>query len=98
MELIKDTVQQVLKTLRAKDAFTDKCDPETVLKNILTKRELGHIKVKYFKSGILYLAVDSSSWLYNFNLKKQVLQDGLRAKIPVVKEVRLRLGEVEKSK
>ncbi|MFA6349994.1 MAG: DciA family protein [Candidatus Omnitrophota bacterium] len=94
MELIRATVSGLLKKLRDKGG-PDKPHPEDVLKNILTKRELGHIKVKYFKAGVLYLAVDSSGWLFNFNLKKQELQDNLHTKLPEIKEIRLRLGQVD---
>ncbi len=93
MELIKDTVSSLLKKLQEKGG-PGKPHPEDVLKNILTKRELGHIKVKYFKAGVLYLSIDSSGWLFNFNLKKQQLQEKLQAKLPEIKEVRLRLGPV----
>ena len=91
MEPIKETIGSLLKKLQEKSG-PGKAHPEDVLKNILTKRELGHIKVKYFKSGILYLSVDSSGWLFNFNLKKQELQDGLQAKLPEIKEIRMHLG------
>lgn len=93
MELIKDTVSSLLKKLQEKGG-PGKPHPEDVLKNILTKRELGHIKVKYFKAGVLHLSIDSSGWLFNFNLKKQLLQEKLQAKLPEIKEVRLRLGPV----
>ncbi|MCX5711796.1 MAG: DciA family protein [Candidatus Omnitrophica bacterium] len=94
MELIKDTVSSLLKKLQEKGG-PDKPHPEDVLKNILTKRELGHIKVKYFKAGVLYLSVDSSGWLFNFNLKKQALRDSLKAKLPEIKEIRMSLGPVD---
>ncbi len=93
MELIKDTINNLLKKLQEKGG-PGKPHPEDVLKNLLTKRELGHIKVKYFKAGVLHLSVDSSGWLFNFNLKKQELQISLQAKLPDVKEIRLRLGPV----
>lgn len=69
-------------------------DPETWLKKALTKKELRHIKVKYFNKGILGLSVDSSAWLYVLSLKKEELILKLKKENPALKNIVLRIGEV----
>ena len=69
-------------------------DPELWLKKALTKKELGHIKVKYFNKGILGLSVDSSAWLYAFSLKKAELLNKFKKENPELKNINLRIGEI----
>ncbi|MCX5706618.1 MAG: DciA family protein [Candidatus Omnitrophica bacterium] len=94
MEAIKDTIQNVFKELVAKKAQSDS-SLESWLKKILTKKELGHIKLQYFRKGVVGLNVDSSSWLYTFNLKKEGLLASLKDKSSAVKTIRFRIGEVK---
>jgi hypothetical protein len=95
MELFKNTVAEVMRGLGAqKTAFPD-AGPEQWLKKVLTKKELGHIKVKYFSKGILGLSVDSSAWLYVLSLKKEELVENLRKEKPGLKDINLRIGEIE---
>jgi len=58
----------------------------------LTKKELGHIKVNYFRRGILGVNVDSSAWLYYLSLKKDTLLAHLQTKSRAVKEIRFYVG------
>lgn len=68
---------------------------ESSLKKILTKKELAHIKFNYFRKGVLGLNVDSSAWLYKLNMGKEDLLSKLNQKIGNVKDIRLRIGEIE---
>ena len=95
MEVIKDTVMNVMEHLAAKKTGTAASDPQEALKKVLTKKELGHIKLNYFKKGVLNLNVDSSSWLYNFNLQKEQLLDKLNKHSKGIKDIRFRIGEVK---
>ncbi len=69
-------------------------DPQEWLKKTLTKKELGHIRVKYFNKGVLSLSVDSSVWLYVLSLKKEVMLEQLQKEHPEIKNITLRIGEV----
>lgn len=69
--------------------------PEDFLKKILTKRESKHIKVNYFRKGVLGINVDSSSWLYQLSLGKEDLLLKLTTRFKEVKDIRFRLGEVK---
>jgi len=95
MEVIKDTVMSVMERMASKKTGAADDDPALWLKKALTKKELGHIKFNYFKKGVLNLNVDSSSWLYNFNLHKEELLDKLRKLSKGIKDIRFRIGEVK---
>jgi len=94
VEPIKETIIGLIHSWesRKKDDLAE--DPDELLKKILTKKEIGHIKVDYFRKGILGLSVDSSSWLYHLNLRKKQILEGLQKESRNIKEIRLRIGEV----
>ncbi len=71
MEILKKTLDSVMQDLCAKQKAAPDADPQEWLKKTLTKKELGHIKVKYFSKGVLGLNVDSSAWLYSLSLQKE---------------------------
>jgi hypothetical protein len=93
MEQIKDTLAKIMQDwgVRLQGGRPD--DPETLLKKILTKKEFRHIKLKYFKQGVLTLTVESSSWLYYFSLKKEELLRDLRQQSEKIKDLRFYIGE-----
>lgn len=95
MEEIKDTLQNVMLAWEQKIRNPGSANPELLLKKFLTKKELRHIKFRYFRKGILGLNVGSSTWLYYFNLKKDELLTGLQKQSDSVKGVRFYIGELE---
>ncbi len=92
MERIKDTIQVVFQNWQA-ERQRSQDRPEAWLKSILTKKELGHIRVKYFKKGVLALSADSSSWLYHLGIKREDILSRLRQKTAAIQEIRFCLGE-----
>jgi hypothetical protein len=94
MEPIRETLKIVMADLSGEKKFfaPDAC--EESLKKTLTKRELGHIRINYFKKGVLGLSVDSSSWLYAFNLKKEEILMKLKQENNAIQRIVLRLGEM----
>ena len=94
MELLKNTLDEVMQGLCAKKTALLDAGPEQWLKKALTKKELRHIKVKYFNKGILGLSVDSSAWLYILSLKKEELLGKLQKENPGLKNINLRIGEI----
>ena len=94
MEPLKKTLDALMFGLAGKKAGSPVVGPEQWLKKALTKKELQHIKVKYFSKGILGLSVDSSAWLYILSLKKEDLLNKLKQESPVVKNINLRIGEI----
>jgi len=94
MEAIKETVKNLMQTWEAKKKKSAALgDPEVLFKKALTKKELAHIKFKYFKKGILGVSADSSVWLYQLNLKKEDLLVKLNKRAKMIKDIRLTLGE-----
>ena len=95
MEAIKDTLQKLMQSWEKKIKLPGQDDPEVLLKKCLTKKESGHIRFRYFKKGILGTSVDSSTWLYYFNLQKEKLLGKLRQQSGKIKEVRFYIGDLE---
>jgi hypothetical protein len=94
MELLKNTLDEVMRQLGAKKNVFQESGPQQWLKKALTKKELGHIRVKYFSKGILGLSVDSSAWLYVLSLKKEDLLQELKKEHPELKNINFRIGEL----
>ena len=95
MEAIKETVAAVLKKLSAKNNNAQEECPEVWLKKVLTKKELEHIKFKYFKKGVLGASVDSSSWHYMLSIKKEELLKNLQKLSGNIKDVHFNIGDVK---
>ncbi len=94
MELLRYTLDGVMRGLAGKKTENLDNNLRVCLKKILTKKELGHIKVKYFNKGIVGLSVDSSVWLYALNLKKEKMLALLKEEISSFKDIKLNIGEV----
>jgi hypothetical protein len=95
---IKDAVRSVINRLQVRQEVGGEEDPLDAMKNILTKSELEHIKINYFRKGLIYAYVDSSSWLYTCTLKKEIYLKQIRLACPSVQDIRFRIGEVHETK
>jgi hypothetical protein len=91
MDEIKSLIGEVLRDLETKVCGQD---PGELLKKALTKKDLGHIKVNYFKNGILSVNVDSSAWLYKLKLEKKELLTKLGKESTGIRDVRFRIGAI----
>jgi aspartate carbamoyltransferase catalytic subunit len=92
MEPIKETVASLMEGLKTKKQKYFRDNPEELLKKVLTKKQLQHIKFKYFRKGILGISVDSSTWLYFLNLQKEDLLVKLSDKFAGIKDIRFSIG------
>ncbi len=95
MEAIKETINSIMFTWGTKKNSANFYNFENLLNKLLTKKEFGHIKFNNFKKGIIDIKVDSSNWLYYFNLKKKELIVSVRQDIESVKDIRFHLGETK---
>ncbi len=93
MQTIKDIIPDVIQGLEAKKRAQD--EPELLLKRVLPKRELGHVKFRYLRKGILGITVDSSAWIYQLNLQKPGLLAKLGKKSKAIKDIRFYIGETQ---
>jgi hypothetical protein len=94
MERINETIAGFMRELQNK-AVKGGENPEELLRKVLTKKELSHIKCNYFKSGVISLNVDSSAWLYSLSLEKEDLIARLKKYSAAVKDIRLRVGRIK---
>lgn len=92
MEAIKETINSLMLVWETKKKSADFYDFENLLNKLLTKKEIRHIKFNYFKKGILDIKVDSSNWLYYFNLKKKEVIMSMRQDVEGIKDIRFHLG------
>ncbi len=93
MEIIKDTIWAVMRELTEKKEAPTDGTPQAWLEKALTKKELRHIKVNYFRRGVLGVGVDSSAWLYQLSLKKAELLGLLRHQCREIKDIRFSIRE-----
>jgi len=93
MQALKDIITEVMQGLKKKKPAHD--EPEVLLKRVLPKRELGHVKFRYFSKGVLGITVDSSSWIYQLNLQKPALLAKLGKKSKNIKDIRFYIGETQ---
>ncbi len=94
MDTIKNAVAHLMRSLQEKSAVASRDNPEELLKEVFSKKELEHVRVNYLKQGVLHLKVDSSSWLYYFNLHKKEAIAAAGKKSTQIKDIRFRLGEI----
>ena len=95
MEKIDSTIETVLKNLLKNKTSCGEDVFEKILKKLLTKQELKHIKLNNFKNGVLSIKVDSSAWIYKFSLKKEELLKAFKLENSEVKDIRFYLGEIK---
>lgn len=96
MEKIGVVVKQLISDLESKKGSIRKSEViEEVLNKFLTKEEFKHIRINTFKKGVLFVTVDSSSWMYSINLKKGQLLNEIKKCLSDIKDVRFSLGELK---
>jgi len=81
MQDIKDTLKSVLKKIEVAARTSEQDEITAVIKNILSKDEFYNIEIKSFSKGALEISCNSSGWLYQINLKKQKIIDGVQEKL-----------------
>jgi len=92
MEEIKNTIQRVFQEWHIKNKAGDSGELGKLLKKILAKKALKHVKLYNFRNGVLSIKVDSSTWAYYLSLQKEDLLGKLRSELTTIKEIRFSLG------
>jgi len=93
MEEIKNIIEEVIKNLETQKSSSS-LNPQNLIKHVLTKKELKHVRVNNFRMGILSIYVDSSSWLYHLGLKKLKILSQLKKKNQKIKDIHFYLGKI----
>ena len=98
MDDIKSTIVAVLKDLETRKDRAAAVDPAQHFSKVFSRKELAHIELAYFRKGILAITVDSATWLYHLNLRKQELLRKMVELSAEVKDIRLVIGEIKVAK
>ena len=59
---------------------------------IISGEEKKHAKINKIHEGILEITIDTSAWLYQFNLKRNNILKQLQNEIPEIKNIYFKLG------
>lgn len=98
MEHIKNTIEELISSLqKQRENFTIE-KLEEIFSKTFTEKELPHIKYAYFSKGILGIRVDSSNWMYHFNIQKKRLLTRLEQDVKDIKDIKFYIGDFQKSK
>lgn len=92
MEPIRGAVESLLAGLKAR---AKEGDPEQAVAESFSEEERRHVRFASLEKGRLRLAVDSSAWLYSFNLKRRALTASLAKKVPAIKEISFFIGKFQ---
>lgn len=92
MELIRDTVQQLIQQWQTQKKGAVRNDAAQIIKAALSKKAKEHVRFIYCRNGVLGLAVDSSAWKYQLMLDKNAILKKVNKKLKNIKEIRLHIG------
>ena len=91
MDQIKGPLDSLLKQLKSR---VREIDPEQVVAECFPAKEAEHLRYRSLAKGVLRISVDSSTWLYYFNLHKKRLMEAVTARLPEVKEIVFSIGDI----
>lgn len=91
MDSIRDIIPQVIENLSGKKPNSARNIHEVW--KIIVKDGAQHSSVIDIRNGILRINVDSSAWLYQLNLQKQVFLKNLKNELPEIKDISFKVGK-----
>lgn len=94
MESIKDILPQVFEQLTERIPQTQ-TKIQRIWQNVIDAKMAQHSVLLDFTDGILTVAVDSSSWLYQMNLNKRKILTQLQDEIPQMQNIQFKIGKVQ---
>ncbi len=94
MESIKDIIPQVFEQLTERIPETQ-TKIQRIWQNVIDAKMAQHNVLLDFTDGILTVAVDSSTWLYQMNLNKKKILGQLKDEIPDIKNIQFKIGKVQ---
>ena len=94
MDEIKEIVGKVIKDIADKGP-TRKKELQRFWRSILDDKEFKHTKIKEINNNALIVAVDSSVWLYQCNLKKKRFLTAVQKNFPEIKKIYFKTGKVQ---
>lgn len=89
-EHIKNVIEKFLKEIQNRKGETERITQ--VIKNVLGESEAAHISLKKIYQKKVLFSVDSSSFSYDFNLKKQKVLVAIKKEFPYIEDIIIRIG------
>ena len=65
---------------------------DQIIRGVLSKETEKHIEIKKIHKGKIVLHSDSSSFSYEFNLKKEKVLEAIQKEFPKIKTIRIEIG------
>ena len=93
MDEIKNIVNKVFESI-SPDKQHEQEKIQQVWRAILNDKEQKHAKISGLKNGKLYINVDASAWLYEFNLRKKIILQRMQKDAPEIKDIFFKIGKV----
>ncbi len=93
MESIKNIMLSVMDGFNAQKPQSQE-KIQRVWERLINPQELKHTRIVEFENGILKIHIDSSAWLYQFNIKKKIILEQLKEEIPQVQQIIFKIGKV----
>lgn len=94
MDAIRDIVKKVIGGISSTGQQEQK-DIQDLWKKILSEKEKKHARISGLKGGTLMVNVDSSAWLYQFNLKKGKILKDIQERGHAIKGVYFKIGKTK---
>ena len=95
MDQIKDVLQSVISGLMKQEKGVDFQKAQDVLKKAIGPKAFTHTQIVYLTKDKIRVNVDSSSRLYDLNLRKERIAREIGQALQI-KDIRFRLGDVTK--
>ena len=95
MDQIKDVLNSVIRDLMKQKKGVDFQKAQDVLKKAIGSKAFAHTQIVYLTKDKIRVNVDSSSRLYDLNLRKERIAREISEALRI-KDIRFRLGDVAK--
>ncbi|MFH0940767.1 MAG: DciA family protein [Candidatus Omnitrophota bacterium] len=95
MDQIKDVLQSVIHDLMKQKKGVDFQKARDVLKKAIGAKAFAHTQIVYLTKDKIRVNVDSSSRLYDLNLRKERIAREISEALQI-KDIRFRLGDITK--
>lgn len=93
MEDIKNIIHNIISHLSGHAPHEDQ-ELFRFWETLLDEQEKKHVRLSGLKSGVLYVNVDSSVWLYQMKLKKFQILSRIREFFPDIQNIYIKIGPV----
>jgi len=94
MDNIEDVVKRVMENISSHHP-QQSANIYEVFQKLLNSDELKHVRIVGENAGVLFVYVDSPTWLYQLNIKKNHFLNQIKKNIPQIKDIRFQIGQIK---